>query len=120
MQFHTHIDTKQEKIQVKPQTHTPVHGYAASQIPERELRQFVLVGTCVSQCPDVSCIDENSAPEFPVHVETVFHIGLQLHVAGLVRNNERLVHRCQSRTDRPCLPSSKTAGPARIEMLFER
>ena len=53
-------------------------------------------------------------------MEPVFYICFELHVSGLVRDEECPVHRGKTRADCACLPSSEAVGATGIEMLFKR
>ena len=70
--------------------------------------------------PDISDVGEQGALKFPEQVETVFEIGLQLHVTGLARYHERVVDGAEARSEGADLPASHAAGAAGVELLFER
>ena len=100
---HTHIKTKKQEVEVQSQSHTPVCcNTFAKCVPSKPSFLY----TRALQSPDITSINEQSSCKFPIYIESVFDIGLQSHVSGLIRNDKVPIHCSKSRTDCSCLPST--------------
>ena len=120
MYLKTEIQSKQEEVEVKSYSGSPVGSYAFSEgIPFEEcsgiLRAWIFL-----ESPDVSCIYEKGAGHFPEHLESVLYVGFKPHVTGLIRDDEGCIPLGCARTYSPGLPASEAACSTGIEMLLER
>ena len=74
----------------------------------------------VIKSPDISGIQEKCTIHLPEQTETVFQIGLKLHIASLVWNYEGRVLCGKPRSHTSGLPTPEAVGTTRIKMLLER
>ena len=119
MGFHTHVETKQEVVEVESDTDAIGCGELLIELAELELSAgLVLV---VANGPDVTGIDKGSHLYDPEEFCPEFDVGIESDVTALVdESGLRILGVVAARPQCSDAPASDAVGTAGIESFLER
>ena len=107
--FHAHIKAQDEIVEIEADAQAIRHGYLLVEGIDLELTSW-LVGI-ITQCPDITTIEEERTIEFPEEVRAVFKIEVELHVTRLVDEVDgSIVALERSRSESADAPSTDGVG----------
>ena len=107
--FHTHIKAQDEIVEIEADAQAIRHGNLLVEGIDLELTSW-LVGI-ITQCPDITTIEEERTIEFPEEVRAVFKVEVEFHVTRLVDEVDgSIVALERSRSESADAPSTDGVG----------
>jgi len=118
MSLHTHIEPKQEIIEIEPQSKSVGSRYLL--IKRFKLKHSLRLVGIIMDCPYISGIDEERALKNPEKLGTVFNAHVKAYVAALIYEvAHRISAREPSGTQGAHVPSTHSICSSSVETLLE-